>query len=106
MRGQFWKWATRSRKFEFCGSDEDQNVLEDGLEWYPDDATPTNPFGPGDDDIDAEPSGHFSFPRRSSRQNRGAPPNRFAAAFVANLEREVKTPTSVREALESLERVH
>ena len=88
------------------GSDEDQYVLEDGPEWYPDDATPTNPFGFVEDDTDAEPTDRSSFPRRSSTQNRGAPPNRFAAAFVANLEREVKTPTSVREALECPERVH
>ena len=70
------------------GSDDDQDVLEDGPEWYPDDATPTNPFGPGDDDNDAETTYIPSFPRRSSRPNRGAPPNRFVAAFVANLERE------------------
>ena len=82
------------------GGDEDEDHLEDGPEWCPDDATPLNPLGVNDNFSetsidDLEPV------RRSARENRGMHPNRFVAAFVANLESEIKKPTTVEEALNS-----
>ena len=89
------------------GDDEDEDHLEDGPEWYPNDATPLNPLGvtddfsePSIDDPDYDPQ-HV---RRSARENRGMHPNRFVVAFVANLESEIKTPTAVEEALNSPKR--
>ena len=74
---------------------------------YPDDATPLNPLGQTDDPLETFVNNQERDTppvRRSARENRGVHPNRFDAAFGANLEAQVKTPKNVQKALNSLEK--
>ena len=86
------------------GDEEDEDILGDGLEWYLDDVTPLDPFGPFDNDAytSIDDATIATTPlRRSARQGTQVSSNKFVSVFVANVEAEAQTPETVQQALQS-----